>query len=334
MPSTLEGDEPPDGDTLLIGARPPHEESQRTMTRRTPVAFALFAALSGCAPDGPTPPASEALRSDLQSLIEASGAEVVGVYYRELAPGGDSVLISPDVRMHAASTMKVPVMMRLVLDAQEGIRPLDASLPVKRTFASIVDGSPFDLPPESDSDTTFYGRVGGNATIREMMDRMITWSSNLATNILVEVADPARVNAMLDGLGADSMDVVRGVEDLLAFRAGLSNTTTARSLGAAMAAIAESDAFEPESRRTMLEILERQHFRAGIPAGLPAGTRVANKTGWITGIQHDAALVFPPTDDPYVLVVMVRGHPAEDQGEAMAAELSRLVWAHRAGGSG
>ena len=296
--------------------------------------MALSAALllaSACASDAPAPSSAAALRAELQAVIDASGAEVVGVYYRELAPDGDSVLISPDVRMHAASTMKVPVMMRLVLDAQEGLRPLDDSLPVTRTFASIVDGSPFDLPPESDSDTTFYGRVGANATIREMMDRMITWSSNLATNILVEVADPARVNAMLDGMGADSMDVVRGVEDLLAFRAGLSNTTTARSLGAAMAAIAESDAFEPESRRIMLEILERQHFRAGIPAGLPAETRVANKTGWITGIQHDAALVFPPTGDPYVLVVMVRGHPAEDQGEAMTAELSGIVWQRRTG---
>jgi beta-lactamase class A len=296
-------------------------------------ALAGLALLAGCGADTPSPPSSEALRAELQAVVTASGAEVVGIYYRELTPEGDSVLISADVRMHAASTMKVPVMMRLVLDAQEGIRPLDASLPVKRTFGSIIDGSPFDLPPASDSDTTFYGRVGGEATIREMMDRMITWSSNLATNILIEVAVPARVNAMLAEMGADSMDVVRGVEDLLAFRAGLSNTTTARSLGATMAAIAESEAFEPESRRIMLEILERQHYRAGIPAGLPPGTRVANKTGWINGIQHDAALVLPADAAPYVLVIMVRGHPAEDQGEAMTAELSRFVWEYRTAAS-
>jgi beta-lactamase class A len=294
-------------------------------------ALAAVVLLAGCGGERLSP---DTLRAELQSVVEASGAEVVGIYYRELVPKGDSVLISPDVRMHAASTMKVPVMMRLVLDAQHDIRPLDASLPVERTFASIVDGSPFDLPPGSDSDSTFYGRVGEEATIEEMMDRMITWSSNLATNILIGVAEPERVNAMLADMGADSMDVVRGVEDLLAFRAGLSNTTTARSLGATMAAIAESGAFEPESRRIMLEILERPHFRAGIPAGLPAGTRVANKTGWITGIQHDAALVLPTEGAPYVLVVMVRGHPAEDQGEAMTAELSRIVWAYRARGSG
>lgn len=304
--------------------------ARRAVAGRAVLALAVASA-AGCraAPERP-PRDAQALRAELEAVVEASGAEVVGLYYRSLGAGGDSVLIAPDVRMHAASTMKVPVMMRLVLDHQEGVRSLDARLPVVRTFASIVDGTPFDLPPESDSDTTFYARVGQEAPIREMMDRMITWSSNLATNILIEVAEPERVRALMRRVGADSMDVVRGVEDLQAFRAGLSNTTTARSLGAAMAAIVESDVFSDESRAEMLSILERQHFRAGIPAGLPAGTRVANKTGWINGIQHDAALVFGPEVPPYVLVVMVRGHPAEDQGEAMAAELSGVVWAWHA----
>ncbi|MDX1495887.1 MAG: serine hydrolase, partial [Longimicrobiales bacterium] len=236
--------------------------------------------------------------------------------------------------MHAASTMKVPVMQRLFLDHQEGIRDLDSTMPVKRTFRSIVDGSEYDLPPESDSDTTFYGQVGSQATVRSMVDRMITWSSNLATNILIEVAEPARIEAMLAEMGADSMSVLRGVEDLKAFEAGLSNSTTARGLGAVMAAIVESDLFSEESRREMLDILSRQHFTDGIPAGVDEGVRVANKTGWITGINHDAAIVFPPDAPSYVLVVMVRGHPAEDQGEAMTAALSRMVWEYHTGAEG
>lgn len=270
------------------------------------------------------------LEADLRALIDASGAEV-GLYYRALAPGGDSVLVDPDLRMHAASTMKVPVMMRLFLDDQEGVRSLDSTLPVKRTFRSIVDGSSFDLPPTSDSDTTFYGRVGGEASVREMIDRMITWSSNLATNLLIEVADPERIQGMLREMGADSMEVLRGVEDLRAFEAGLSNTTTARDLGVVMRAVAESPRFTEESRREMLEILERQHFRENIPAGLPPGTRVANKTGWITGIDHDAALVFPEGAPPYVLVVLVRGHREEGGSTALAAALSARVWAHHSG---
>lgn len=302
---------------------------------------ALFLLLAGCAPDADRTEADRtadegtpaALHARLDSAVEASGAEVVGVYYRSLAEDGDSLTLNADVRMHAASTMKVPVMQRLFLDHQEGLRSLDSTMPVKRTFYSIVDSSTYDLPPESDSDTTFYGRVGEDATIRSMVDRMITWSSNLATNILIEAAEPARIEIMLERMGADSMSVLRGVEDIKAFRAGLSNTTTARALGTTMAAILESDLFTDESRQEMLDILSRQHFTDGIPAGVPDGVRVANKTGWITGINHDAALVFPDDAPPYVLVIMVRGHPAEDQGESMTAELSRMVWEHHSAGS-
>lgn len=279
---------------------------------------------------GPTEEEAD-LRATLDSVIQGSGAEVVGIYYRSLAPSGDSVTLNADVRMHAASTMKVPVMQRLFLDDQEGIRNLDATIPVKRTFRSIVDGSPYDLPADSDSDTTFYGQVGGEASIRSMVDRMITWSSNLATNILIEVAEPERIEEMLVEMGADSMSVLRGVEDLKAFEAGLSNTTTARGLGAVMAGIVESELFTDESRQGMLDILSGQHFTGGIPSGVPTGVRVANKTGWITGINHDAAIVFPDGSPPYVLVVMVRGHPAEDQGEAMTAELSEIFWAYHTG---
>jgi len=266
-------------------------------------------------------------RGAIESTIAVSGAEV-GLYYRSLASEGDSITINPDVRMHAASTMKVPVMMQLYLDHQDGLRSLDSTVEITRTFRSIVDGSPYELPVDSDSDTAFYARVGEDATIRGMIERMITRSSNLATNILIEVAEPERIAATLRQIGADSMEVLRGVEDLKAYEAGLSNTATARSLGAVMAAVAGSDLFTDESREQMLGILSRQHFTDGIPVGVPAGTRVANKTGWITGIQHDAAVVFPEEAPPYVLVVMVRGHPSADQGEALTGELSRLVWRH------
>lgn len=300
---------------------------------RRALLIALLAISGGaCGEEQGTPEsvgALESLEREVAAVVEASGAEV-GFYYRSLGAGGDSVLLSPDLRMHAASTMKVPVMMQLFLDDQEGRRALDEPLPVHRTFRSIVDGSEYDLPPESDSDSTLYGQIGSDVPVRYLVDRMITWSSNLATNILIEVAEPERIARLMADVGADSMNVLRGVEDLKAFEAGLSNSTTARSLGAVMAAVATSPVFSEASRDGMIEILARQHFTGGIPAGVPDGVRVANKTGWITGIQHDAALVFPEGSAPYVLVVMVRGHPSEDQGEAMTAQISEIVWRHHA----
>lgn len=291
------------------------------------LAALLIVMLAGSCGGQTDVPSSSLVRTEeaVERLVAESGAEV-GVYYRELTPGGDSIALNADVRMHAASTMKVPVMMQLFLDDQRGIRSLDTTLVVTRTFRSIVDGSTFDLPPESDADTMFYGRVGEQVSVRSLVDRMITWSSNLATNMLIQEAEPGRIATMLSALGADSMSVLRGVEDLKAFEAGLSNTTTARGLGTVMAALVESDLFISDSRDQMIEILSRQHFVDGIPAGLPTGVRFANKTGWITGISHDAAIVFPAAADPYVLVVMVRGHPDEDQGARLTAEISHTIW--------
>ena len=296
------------------------------------LAVLLGAAASCSGGDEPVPEPLDgaSLRASLVALIDQSGAEV-GLYYRSLDTAGDSVALNADLRMHAASTMKVPVMMQLYLDDASGARSLDAHLPVTRTFRSIVDGSAFDLPPDSDSDTTFYGRVGGTATVRELIDRMITWSSNLATNILVEEVDARRVTATLREMGADSMEVLRGVEDLRAFQAGLSNTTTARDLGVVMAQVALGTRFSPSARSEMLAVLERQHFRENIPAGLPEGTRVANKTGWITAHNHDAAVVFPEEGAPYVLVVMVRGIEEQTRAAALVAELSRVVWESHTG---
>ncbi|HSM06142.1 MAG TPA: serine hydrolase [Longimicrobiales bacterium] len=289
----------------------------------------LVAATAGVAACGGAETLStRALQAVLDSLVADSGADV-GVVYRSL-DGRDSALVNPDIRMHAASTMKVPVMLQVYLDDEAGLLDRRDSVLVETTFRSILDGSAFVLDRASDSDSTLYERAGEAVSRQELVDRMITRSSNLATNLLIQDVDARRVTATLRRLGADSMEVLRGVEDIPAFEAGLSNTTTARDLATVMAALLDDHVSEP-GRQEMLSILERQHFRDNIPAGLPPGVRVANKTGWITGINHDAALVFPEAAPPYVLVILLRGHPAEDQGTAFAAEISRVVWAHHTG---
>ncbi|MBW3535279.1 MAG: class A beta-lactamase-related serine hydrolase [Gemmatimonadetes bacterium] len=301
---------------------------------------AALAASTGCAGGGGpatgappdraavSRPSADALAARIAGAVAASGAEV-GVYYRSLAAGGDSVLVGADVRMHAASTMKVPVMIQLYRDADTGRLSMDGSLTVDTVFPSIVDGSPYALSRTSDSDDALYERAGEGVAVRELVERMITRSSNLATNLLIDEADASRVTATMRSLGADSIHVLRGVEDIPAFRAGLSNTTTARDLGVILGALASGRAASPPSSREMLAILERQEFREKIPAGVPAGTRVANKTGWITGIHHDAAVVFPEGAPPYVLVVLIRGFEEDEAAAtALARRISEMAWTH------
>jgi len=266
------------------------------------------------------------LRERLAARVAQAPATGVGLYYRSLTRP-DSLLLDANVRFHAASTMKLPVMIQIFRDADAGLLRLDDSLPVHVSFPSLVDGSPFAVDKADDSDSTLYGRVGRPASVRELLELMITRSSNLATNILIERVGAARAQASARALGAWSIRVLRGVEDGKAYRAGLNNTTTARDLGVLLAAIAQDRAASPASCREMLRILGAQEFNEGIPVGLPPGTRVAHKTGWIGEVvYHDAAIVYPAARSPYVLVVLTGGIKEDSVAHNLVADLSRLVY--------
>ena len=267
-----------------------------------------------------------ALRGRLEARIARAPATAVGLYYRSLARP-DSILIGANLRLHAASTMKIPVMIQLFRDADAGLLRLEDSLSVHATFPSLADGSPFTVGKEDDSDSTLYARIGAQASLRELLALMITRSSNLATNILIERVGAERAQRTARMLGAWSMQVLRGVEDGAAYRAGLNNTTTARDLGALLGAIAHRRAASRPACDSMVAILGRQEFNEGIPAGLPPGTRVAHKTGWIGEVvYHDAAIVYPASGGSYVLVIVTGGIKEDTVAHHLVADLSRLVY--------
>ena len=128
----------------------------------------------------------------------------------------------------------------------------------------------------------------------------------------------------MTGLGADGMVVLRGVEDQKAFDKGMNNATTARALGVLMEKLAAGKAVSAKADGEMVAVLKRQKFNDGIPAGLPPGTPVAHKTGTITKIHHDAAIVYGPR--PYVLVLLVRGVQDQKVSAALMASISREIW--------
>ena len=230
-------------------------------------------------------------------------------------------------RYHAASTMKVPVLIELARRVDAGDLTWDAPITIRNQFRSIVDGSPYSLDPGEDSDSTLYRIEGQSVPLARLARLMIVRSSNLATNLIIERLDPARVNTTAHALGADSIQVRRGVEDQKAYDQGLNNTTTARDLAVLMQAIATGKAASATATDSIRAILLDQEFRTGIPAGVPTGVQVANKTGWITAIAHDAAIVYPAGRRPYVLVILTRGFAQEADATRLMADLSRLVYA-------
>lgn len=270
----------------------------------------------------------------IREVIRKSGAELVGLAVQDLETGR-RLMINERVSIHAASTMKVPVMMEIFRLAADGKIRLTDRLPVRNGYKSIVDGSEYRLSAADDSDQEIYGYVGREMSVLELVDRMITRSSNLATNILIEHAQPDNINRLARQLGALDIKVLRGVEDNKAFRAGLNNTTTAFDLMLLLVAIADGRFVSSAESEEMVEILTRQHFNDGIPAGLPPGTRVAHKTGEITGHKHDAAIVYPENvlsaggkspRKPYVVVVLTKGIAEGRQSDRLIAEISGIVY--------
>ncbi|HMH80448.1 MAG TPA: serine hydrolase, partial [Candidatus Acidoferrum sp.] len=216
------------------------------------------------------------------------------------------------------------VMMELFHQVQEGKVKLTGTLLVKNEFHSIVDGSPYALNASDDSEGELYKAEGQKRTLRELCEVMITVSSNLATNLLIEKLGVENIRSEVLSLGADGMNVKRGVEDGKAFEKGLNNTTSARGLGILLQAIAQGKAVDAASSNAMVAILERQKFNEGIPAGLPKGIPVAHKTGEITKIHHDAAIVFAKR--PFILVILVRGLAEKTESAALMAEVSKSLY--------
>jgi beta-lactamase class A len=286
----------------------------------------ILAAASGRQSHGPRGASrSDSLSVQITRRASQVPGAVIGVAYHDLQTG-DSLYLNAGESFHAASTMKVPVMVELYRRIDAGALALDQGILLVNQFGSIVDGSPYSLDAGDDSDSSAYRLVGSRVPVRELIDRMISRSSNLATNALIELVGAANANATAHTLGARDIRVLRGVEDDKAYRAGLNNTTTARDLAVLLEAIETGHAASRSSCDRMRDIMLAQEFNTEIPAGLPAGTKVAHKTGWITGVLHDAAIIYPPGRRPYILVVLTRGITDRTQAQRLIADISRLVY--------
>lgn len=248
------------------------------------------------------------------------------IAFKELSGEKRSILINEHENFHAASTMKTPVMIEVFKQAEAGKFSLDDSLLIKNEFKSILDGSSFKLDLGRDSGEHLYSQIGKKISIKDLVIGMISQSSNLATNILIELVDPKEVNASMRKIGARNINVLRGVEDMKAYEAGLSNSTTAYDLMLIFEALANGQAVNPEADREMLEILRLQQHTDLIPALLPKEVKIANKTGWITGVHHDSALVELPDGRRYVLVLLSKNMKEMEKGTQMLSGISKMIY--------
>lgn len=261
------------------------------------------------------------LRSDVEAIM-ASHQGRFAVVFEEYGNSDNRLDINGQMVFHAASTMKTPVMAELWRQASQGERSLDDSILVRNTFFSIVDGSPYEMDISRDGGDDLYNAIGEKRTIRQLAYDMITVSSNLATNILIEEADAKRVTELMRGLGADSIQVLRGVEDMKAFDAGLNNRTNAHDLALLFRYLLDLGSEADE----MIDILKAQTFKDMIGAGVPADVQVASKSGSITNTAHDSGIVIMADGRKYILVILSDQLASNDDGIKAGTDISRRIY--------
>lgn len=250
----------------------------------------------------------------------------VAIAFLDLSNEKNQILINSSEPFHAASTMKVPIMIELFKQQAEGKLKLNDSIELKNSFRSIVDSSIYKMDISDDSDDIIYNKIGSKIKVYDLMYSMITVSSNLATNILIELVGAKNTTATMRGLGANNIEVLRGVEDQKAYDLGLSNSTTAKDLLIIMKSIANGSGGTKEDCNTMITILKDQKWNDMIPLYLPKDVEIAHKTGSITGVHHDAAIVYLPNGKTYVLILLSKNLKDFERGTRQLAEISKSIY--------
>jgi beta-lactamase class A len=270
----------------------------------------------------------EALGERIDRITEEAGALKVGVAYYDYETR-EEWDHHGDEWFHAASTIKVPILLGVFGAVYRGACTLDSRVHVRNRFLSVADGEPFRVESGRDANSEVHRELGRTMKVNELAYHMIVTSSNLATNLLVDLIGIDEVRAAIDELGVHGVELKRGVEDERAWEQGVNNRVTARGLVSVLRPIEEGTAFSVELSARMLEILHDQEFRSGIPAGVPDSARVANKTGEISTVAHDAAIVYLPERNPYAVVVLTEWEAGSGAGRSdTIARISRAVYEH------
>lgn len=263
----------------------------------------------------------------VRDLLEARGVPGTFSVWLGSLDGAPAFARDADVQHYAASTMKLPLLVAAYRRHDAGELDLDMEVPVHNRFRSAADGSPFSMDQEEDQDDETWARIGTTCSLRVLARHATVKSGNLATNLLLERVGAEAVAAVLADAGCSPATTLpRGIEDLAAREAGLNNLVTAADLGLVMAGIGARRLAAPATCAEVEDVLAAQEHRDKIPAALPAGTWVANKTGWVDGLAHDVALVRPEDRPAYVLVVCTTADVPESDATAVITDISALVW--------
>src|SRR5947208_8773957 len=267
---------------------------------------------------------SSTLADELERLTAESKARASAVALHDLE-SGLRFSLRGDRWFHAASTIKVAVLLAIFRAADEGRLRLDDSLHVRNRFVSAANGSPFRLDPSSDAMPELYQAIGRTAKISALTEGMIVASSNLATNLLLDFVGVEYARNVLSDAQVSGVELRRGVEDWAAHKKGIDNEATADGLLTLLSAL-RGDFLKKESKEQAIHVLLAQRFNSMIPAGLPAHATVAHKTGEISTACHDVGIVYLPEREPYIAVILTEFDAEQNGRRETVAAISEMIY--------
>jgi len=263
------------------------------------------------------------VNEELETLSSESKARVIAVALHDLE-SGLRFSLHGDRWFHAASTIKVAVLLAIFRAADEGRLRLDDSLHVRNRFIS-ADGSSFHLNRDSDAMPELYQAIGRTAKISALAEGMIASSSNLATNLLLDFVGVEYARHVLRDAHVEGVELRRGVEDHAAHERRINNEATANGLLTLLSAV-RGNFLSSDSKEQAIRILLQQRFRSMIPAGLPAHAAVAHKTGEISTACHDMGIVYLPEREPYIAVILTEFDSEHDGRRETVAAISEAIF--------
>ena len=252
----------------------------------------------------------------VEDIKKAVGAYdgVAGVYVWDLK-GGWGYGVRPDEEFFSASVIKVPVMVAVYREIDNG------SLSLSDTF----DTTPGDWA--SGAGSLQYETAGTPHTVGDYLWRMITESDNVAANALVRIVGGAgHVNRVARSMGASDTLLYQKITSERAITTSLDNRTTPRDMATMLREIAQGKAASPRSCKAMVDLLRANVLESWLEAGIPKGVEVANKAGWIYEVYDEVGIVFH-RKRPYAVAILSKGGPADPRRAKPALEkISASIW--------
>jgi beta-lactamase class A len=267
---------------------------------------------------------SSILTEQVERLTAESKARATAVALHDLE-SGFRFSLRGHRWFHAASTIKVAVLLAVFRAVDEGRLRLDDALHARNRFISAANGSRFQLDPDSDAMPELYQAIGRTAKISALAGGMISASSNLATNLLLDFMGVEYARKVLRDAQVEGVELRRGVEDHAANERGINNEVTANGLLTLLSAL-RGDFLSSESKEQAIRILLEQRFNSMIPAGLPPHAAVAHKTGEISTACHDVGIVYLPEREPYIAVILTEFDSEKDGRRETVAAISEAIY--------